>query len=170
MLTVAAATIAPPKRPGRPTKTNQKSRKYFTLHTHKNDAFALKVSEELRTSVVGFVVWNDAFFIGKMIETHFVRQKEWPDMSRPGNLTLPAASKSELELNYLYIRQWDFDDLKVTCTKNFMDMLSVDDIIDKNGTGYTFSGNVFRFEAPDDFYRQRIAELYEISGGDRWGE
>lgn len=168
MLTVASATIAPPKRPLRQAQTNQKPKRYFTLHTHKNNAFAIRVSEEHSTSVVGFVVWNDAFFMGKMIETHFVRHKEWPDTSRPGSLILPEANKLDLELNYLYIRQWDFDDLKVTCTKNFLNMISVDDIIDKKGTGYTFSGNIFNFEATDDFYRQRIAELYELSDPNSW--
>lgn len=168
MLTVAAATIAPPKRQVRPAKTKQKPKRYYTLHSHPNDTFAIKLGEDIRMSVVGFMDWDDAFFIGKMIETHFVRQKEWPDMTRPGSLTLPAAHQAD-RLHYVYIHQWDFEDLKVTCTKNFMDMISVENILKKGVTGYTFSGNVFKFEAPDDFYRQRIAELYEISDSRRGG-
>jgi len=58
---------------------------------------------------------------------------------------------------------WDFDELKLTCTKNFLDMISIDDIIKRKAQGgYVFAGNAYSFEADPDFYRQRLAEIHEL--------
>lgn len=159
MLTFASAVAAPPARPPRISKTNQKPKAFFTIHTHPNHAFTLKLADENPTSIVGFNNWDDAFFIGKMIETHFVRQREWPDTKEAGTLTLPAASAGDV-LHHVYIQKWDFDELKLVCTKNFLDLIGVEGIIKKKATGYTFDGRVYRFEADWDFYRTRLSELW----------
>jgi hypothetical protein len=114
---------------------------------------------------VGFKEWDDAIFIGKMLETYFINQREWPVTYEIGSLILPSSKDSHPDvLNHMYIQQWDFDDLKVTCTKNFLDMISVDDLIKKKSQGgYTFSGKSFRFEADLDFYRARLVELHELN-------
>jgi hypothetical protein len=158
---VVAAVAAPPAKPPRLAKTIPKPKSFFTIHTHPNHAFTLKLDEETRTSVVGFKDWDDALFIGKMIETHFVREKEWPDTKEAGELTLPNPTVDDI-LNHVYIQKWDFDDLKVTCTKNFLDLIGVDGIIKKKSGGYTFDGNVYRFQAEWDFYRERLGELWQL--------
>lgn len=160
----ASITLPPPVKPRSSFKTNQKNHKYYTLHTTKNDAFTLRISEQSRTSIVGFKEWDDAIFIGKMLETYFINQREWPVTYEIGSLILPSSKDSHPDvLNHMYIQQWDFDDLKVTCTKNFLDMISVDDLIKKKSQGgYTFSGKAFRFEADWDFYRQRLGEIHEL--------
>jgi hypothetical protein len=161
----ASLTIAPPTKPRQSRQTNQKSPKYYTLHTTKNDAFTLRISEQSRTSIVGFKEWDDAIFIGKMLETYFINQREWPVTYEIGSLILPSSKDSHPDvLNHMYIQQWDFDDLKVTCTKNFLDMISVDDLIKKKSQGgYTFSGKAYRFEADWDFYRHRLGEIHELN-------
>lgn len=156
----ASLTIAPPTKPRIRPKTNQKPKNYWTIHTHPNDAFTLKISEKVRTSIVGFKEIDDALFIGKMIETHFIRQKEWPDTKSEGTLILPNSQVGDV-LQYIYIQKWVFDDLKMTCTKNFLDMISVDSILNTKN-GYSFEGNVFKFDAPIEFYQKRFVELYNI--------
>jgi len=141
-------------------RTNQKTKTYWTLHTKPNDAFTLKISDKVRTSIVGFKEIDDAIFIGKMIETHFVRQKEWPDTRMEGSLVLPSSQVGDV-LHHIYVQKWEFNELKLTCTKNFLDMLSVESIINTKN-GYSFEGSVFKFEAPLDFYKDRLFELFSL--------
>jgi hypothetical protein len=162
---VASAVITPPKKPARLAKTTPKPQNFFTIHTQPNDAFTLKLSADTKTSVVGFKDWDDALFIGKMIETYFVREKEWPDTREEGTLTLPSSSVGDV-LRHVYIQKWDFDELKLTCTRNFLDLISVDGIIKKKLGGYTFDGNVYKFHADWDFYRTRLSELWVVNEPD----
>lgn len=162
---VASLIAAPPKKPVRLAKTIPKPQNFFTLHTRANDAFTLKLGSDTKTSVVGFKDWDDALFIGKMIETYFIREKEWPDTKEEGTLTLPTSSVGDV-LHHVYIQKWDFDELKMTCTRNFLDLISVDGIIKKKLGGYTFDGNVYKFHADWDFYRTRLSELWMVNEPD----
>jgi len=54
--------LKPPTKPRRLAATNQKPVKYYTIHSHANDAFTLKIDETTRTSMVSFRQWDDAFF------------------------------------------------------------------------------------------------------------
>lgn len=159
----AAITALPPVKSRGISKTSRGGRKYYTLHTKLNDAFTLRVNDNTKTSIVGFRDWDDAVFVGKMLETYFIDQKEWPATYDIGALILPEAQYSDI-LGYLYIQAWDFEDLKVTCTKNFLDMISINNIIKKKTSGgCTFSGNAYSFEADLDFYRHRLAEINNLS-------
>ena len=164
MKAVVASAIgfAPPKKPRRLAKTIPRPSQIYTIHTNPNHAFTLKLSEETRTSIVGFKEWDDALFIGKMIETYFVREKEWPDTKDASNLTLPVSHLEDDILRHIYIQQWDFDDIKLTCTKNFLDLIGVEGIINKKTVGYTFEGSVYRFEAPFEFYKERFNEIFQL--------
>lgn len=166
MLVTASTVAAPPVKPRRLAKTIPKPKAYFTIHTQPNDAFTLKLNDTARTSVVGFSNWDDAFFIGKMIETHFIREKEWPDTREVGSLTLPASTVPDDVLAHLYIQKWDFDELKLICTKNFLDLIGVEGIIKKKIGGYTFDGNAYHFQADWDFYRMRLKELWIVNEPD----
>ena len=166
MLITASTVIAPPNKPRRLAKTIPKPKNFFTIHTQPNDAFTLKLNDEARTSVVGFSDWDDAFFIGKMIETYFIREKEWPDTREAGSLVLPVSDVPDDVLAHLYIQKWDFDELKLICTKNFLDLIGVDGIVKKKIGGYTFDGNLYRFQADWDFYRTRLKELWIVNEPD----
>lgn len=154
------ATIsAPPRRPITKLPVNQKNRKYYTLHSNPNNAFALRLNDDIRTAIVGFRDVNDAVLIGAMIETHLIEKKEWPDTTSVGQLILPEGRLTQLV--YVFLREWEFDELKLECTKNILDMISVDEVLKKK-MSYSFEGNLFRFEAPEDFYRNRFDEIYEM--------
>ena len=85
-------------------------RKYYTIHSANNNAFTLKINEMTKTAIVGFHSSNDALFIGNMIETHYIEKKEWPDVREAGTLILPEARLKELA--YVFIKEWEFEDLK----------------------------------------------------------
>jgi len=153
-----AAISTPPARPRVSMRTNQKPRYYYTIHSNRNNAFTLKINDDLRTAVVGFREIEDAVTISSMIETHYIEKKEWPDMSQIETLILPEARLENLA--HVFIRQWEFDDLKLECTRNILDMISVDQILKKKSS-YSFSGNVFQFSAPPEFYQNRFNELFE---------
>jgi hypothetical protein len=150
------ATAAPPARPITRLPTAQRGRRYYTLHSNNNNAFSLKLNDNVRTAIVGFRELGDAVQIGAMIETHFIHLNEWPETNMPGPLVLPSSRLSEL--NHIFIRNWAADELKFECTNNFLDLISVDSL-DTN----MLNGNFITLEATDDFYRERIRQLYELA-------
>lgn len=156
-----SVTLPPPVKPVKPMKTGRRRLKHYTIHSHPNDAFTVR-SEGNLTCVVGFHKHEHAMMVGNMIETYFFHQKGLPDTFNDGPLILPKA-KAVTDLKFLFIQEWDeFDDLKMLCTKNIMNMCSVDDI-ENTKDGFSFSGRMYKFEAHPDFYRERFEELLPLN-------
>lgn len=152
--------ISPPKKPRGFVKTSRKPVYHYTLHSKPNDVFTLK-PEENRTAIVAFNKWDDAFLLGQMMESYYIQQKEFPLFKADEMLILPGPT-SKNSLTYLYLQQWNFEDLKVTCTKNVLDIITVEnlkEILD----GYSISGSVYKLEAPVDFYKIRFEELLPVN-------
>jgi len=153
---------APPFRPVKLPQTNQRPKTHYTIHSHPNDAFTMKIDEKQKTTIVGFKDIDDAILIGRMLETHYWSQKELPDMTRGGPLILPNPDAGDV-LRHLYVQKWDFNDLKLQCTRNILDLLSVE-CFKNTKNGYRFMGEVYSFEAQDfDFYRFRFEELLPVN-------
>ena len=153
-----ATIVSPPRRPPRSIQTRRGGKFYWTIHTHPNNAFSVRVNENSKTALVGFKNVDNALVIGKMIETYYMTQQEWPDTS--GQLLLPPPHDGNL--NFLFLQKWDFAQLQVECTKNFLSMVAIDNL----GTtkrGFNFDGKMLSFEAPIEFYVARLEELFEIS-------
>ena len=147
--------LAPPR--PRPT-LDRPPPALYTLHSKPNDAFTMKLSEETRTSVVVFRSFDTAKFVGQMLETNYIVNKEWPNTDvTSGKIYLPRA-RPELELSLLVVHGWDFDDLKLYCTSNILDMISVDEITSGDGN-FSFSGDRYEFSAPTEFYQDRFNEI-----------
>ena len=153
----------PPLKPRVRFKTNQKPKIHYTIHSKPNDAFTMRPNEKSQTAIIGFHKYDDAMFIGKMIESYFLRQKELPDTKEAGTLILPMSEQKVDVLNYLFIQEWKFDELKLMCTRNVLDVISVQNILNSKG-GYSFAGVVYKFEAPVDFYQERFDELFSSEG------
>jgi hypothetical protein len=151
------ATAAPPIRPRVQLPTDRTGRHYYTIHSTRNNAFTLKLNEDVRTAIVGFVKIEDAVRVGNMIETYYIEKKEWPELHGVSELILPEGRLSNL--SYIFVQQWEFDDLKINCTRNFLDFISVEKLTPR-ATKYSLNGNLYIFEAPEEFYRDRLAELY----------
>lgn len=153
--------VLTPIKPKITITTDQDNLRLYTIHSNKNRAFGIKISEKYRTSIVSFKRWDDAFFISKMIETNFISKKEWPMSEEDGTITLPMSAIHDDILRAVYIQEWDFNDLKLLCTSNFLDMISVDEIVTKKAK-HMFQGHILRFEAPIEFYQARLERFINI--------
>ena len=156
---MASITAPPPVRPPKVPPTRRGGKFYYTIHVHPNKAFTIRLNESAPTAIVGFKNPADALMIGQMIESHYIKQKEWPDIT--GQLLLPMAHREDLE--FLFLQKWDFEDLKMTCTKNYLSMVSVD-YIGTTKRGLNFEGKMMTFEAPTEFYVDCLKEMYERVG------
>jgi hypothetical protein len=115
------------------------------------------MNDDSPTAIVGFKNVDNALVIGKMIETYYMKQKEWPDTS--GKLILPAPHDGDL--TFLFLRKWDLAELQVECTKNFLSMVAIDNL-QTTKRGFNFDGKLMSFEAPNEFYAERLEELLEL--------
>jgi hypothetical protein len=111
--------------------------------------------KESKSAVVAFQRFDDAVLFGTMIETYFNYSQEWPDTDL---LMLPAPRVKELA--NIFLQKWEFDDLKLNCTINMLDMIGVEKILKARET-YTFNGDHYIFDAPLEFYQNRFNELLE---------
>jgi len=154
-----ASLLVPP--PTRPLPTRRGGKFYWTIHTHPNNVFTVWPREDKPTAVVGFKKPEHALLIGHMIERHYVINKEWPDTSN--KLILPAPRNETEDLNFLFLQRWDFNDLQEKCSKNFLNMVSVDDL-ELTKDGFNFDGKLLTFEAPVEFLVESLEEMYERPG------
>ena len=154
-----ATIAAPPRRPPRSIQTRRGGKFYWTIHTHPNNAFTVRMNDDSSTSIVGFKNVDNALVIGKMIETYYMTQQEWPDTS--GQLLLPPPHDGDL--NFLFLQKWDFGDLQVECTKNFLSMVAIDNL-QTTKRGFNFDGKMLSFEAPNEFYAERLDEIFRLEG------
>lgn len=144
-----------PRTPTRPKGFGKKPKNFYTLHTGENNVFSIKIDECEKTTVVGFKKESDAIFIGKMIETQYIHTREWPDTGTD-RLILPKSTIDIMEI--VMVHQWEFDNLRLVCISNMMDLVSVNNISDDE-SHYSFSGDLYRFEAPIEFFQERFEEL-----------
>jgi len=141
-------------------QTIQQGKKYFTIQRTPNHVFTLKAHEDARISIVGFKKWDDAFLISNMIETHYIEQNEWPTIELGQSMVFPTSRPGDV-LHHLYIQEWDFEELKLECTRNIIDFMTIERIINKKNA-YSFNGNQYTFSAPLEFYMNRFDELIEL--------
>lgn len=149
----------PPTRPHRRPPTRRGGKFYYTIHVHPNQAFAVRVNDDSLSALVGFKNPDHALFIGKMIELNYIEQQELPGTN--GQLVLPMARPGDLD--FLFIQKWDFEDLKTTCTKNFLNLLSISSIGDGR-KGFNLSGELIVLDAPREFYIDCLKEIYDRPG------
>jgi len=153
-----ALTIAPPKTPRSRVRVKPGGKFYWTIHNHPNHAFSVRMNENSQTALVSFRKADDAILVGRMIEKHYIMQKEWPETE--GQIILPSVSK-DAPLDFLFCKKWDFEELKIECTKNFLSMVTVDSL-DTGRSGLNFKGKAFSFQAPVEFYMNRLKELLTV--------
>ena len=144
--------------PVRFTGARTGSRNYWTIHADVNRAFGLKMNERTTTAIVGFRAQKDATTVGLMLETYYMMEKEWPNTMN--DFYLPAPHENA-DLFHLFFRKWDCDDLKVECTKNFLNMFIIENI-DTTKKGFKINGKMYSFEAPTEFYIKCLDDLYSV--------
>jgi hypothetical protein len=157
---MASIIVPPPVKPSGKVRTSWGGRKYFTIHVHPNMAFTIRMNEESNTAIVGFKNPDNALLTGKMIEAYYMKANEWPDTT--GRIILPQPHGGD-DLAFLFLRQWDAKELELTCTKNFLNMVSVENV-ENTKTGFNFEGQMYSFEATQEFYINGLNEMYERQG------
>jgi len=134
---------------------------FYTIHRDHNTAFTMKLSEDTRTSIVGFKTFDTAYFVGQMLETNYNNEQEWPNTDvTSGKIYMPRAPP-DMSLSLLVIHGWDYEDLKLYCTSNLLDMISVDEITSGDGN-FSFSGDRYSFDAPMEFYQDRFNQILAL--------
>jgi hypothetical protein len=151
--------ILPPITRPRPKGFGRKPNNFYTLHSAENNIFSLNIDNHDKTAVVSFKTLSDAVLISRMIEAYYLKHREWPD-TRENGIFLPQPVQTE-KLSYVFLHKWDLEDLKITCTRNILDMISVEEIVSNDDDKYSFSGNLYKFEAPVFFYRERFEEFLQ---------
>jgi hypothetical protein len=116
------------------------------------------MNENSQTALVSFRKADDAILVGRMIEKHYIMQKDWPQTE--GQIILPSVSK-DAPLDFLFCRKWDFEELKIECTKNFLNIVTIDNIVNSRN-GLNFKGKAFSFQAPVEFYMNRLEDLLTV--------
>ena len=148
-------------------KTGRTGKKYYTIHEPINKIFAVKLNgfEAMKTSVVSFNNRRDAEYMSSMIQTHHMYNSEWPifnfeDLQEDNFLRISTYNK-QLTDHIFYINEWnEIDDLKMFCVSNFMDMIDLYKM-DKKKDGFQLRGNLYKFDAPSDFYADRFKYLLD---------
>lgn len=165
---------APPKTPTvRPPKTGRTGKKYYTIHNFPNSIMAVKLydHEHLNMCVVSFSTQRDAVFVGKVIENHRAKTKEWPvfnfaDLQSDNMFRVMNYNEESFVLDgNLYVQEWrEIDDLKFYCAIHFFDLITLNRL-SPSKEGFMMKGNVFKFEADQDFYTQRLETLLDKTDG-----
>lgn len=116
------------------------------LHTIHLDSTIFTVQRN-GTSVLSFRNKSDAIHFGKMLETHYELTHEWPIVDFEQTVLYKYTSKSS-RFKYLYMKNWEEDDLRDFCIKNSLGMLDIFKFEDD----MRLVGNAFIWEAPMNFY------------------
>ena len=148
-------------RPPAPVKTKQGSRPLYTVHKSLNSVMAWD-AKTTKMAVVAFEREQDAYLMGKMIENHYERVREWPDFN---NLTfvsgLPQVNQ---ELKQLGVVQWsDFDVIRSFCALYFFDLVLIQSI----SNSFRMKGSVFSLSVPEETHVPYLNRMLLL--GD-WGE
>ncbi|NBX49310.1 hypothetical protein EBT25_05060 [bacterium] len=145
-------------RPPAVVKTNQENRKYYTLHKNVNSVMAWNANTS-KMAVVAFSRERDVKLLGHMIESHYEKQREWPDFS---SMTLVSSEPMNIEDDFsiLGVVQWsDIDKLRVFCVEHYFDLILVEQI----SNTFRIRGSVFQLSIPEKFFVPYLTKLLDQS-------
>ena len=150
-------------RPPAPVKTAHGSRPLYTLHKSLNSVMAWD-AKTTKMAVVAFERENDAQLMGKMIENHYERVREWPDFQTLTFVSgLPQVNQ---ELQQLGVVQWsDLDVLRNFCALYYFDLILIQTISNSR----RIKGSVFQLSVPETVhipYLERMLLLGDWSKTD----
>jgi CTP:phosphocholine cytidylyltransferase-like protein len=148
-------------------KTARTGKKYYTIHEAVNKVFAVKLLgfETLKTSVVSFNNREDAENMSGVLQNHHRHKREWPvfnfEAFQDDNILRVSTYDNTITNNILYVSEWnEMDDLKLFCVSNCLDLIDLYKM-NQQKDGFQLKGNVFKFDAPSDFYAERFDYLLD---------
>ncbi len=154
--------MAPPPPKVKKAKTLPRSNKYYTIHTHPNTVFGVKVDDQTPTCMVGFKNYDDAYLMGKMLETYYIKNQSLPIPETLSNFTLPTADQSVKDLKHLFLMHNDAENLLSWCMINFLDFLGVEEIVENSDNNkYSWDVSIYRTEPELELCKERFDYLFE---------
>lgn len=154
--------VPPPTKPTIRQETRQKPRKYFTIHENSNNVLAFKgLLDNDKTTVMGFVKERDAVTFGRMVERHYLTQKDWPDLVLDSSIKIYSKQDEENDLKFLHAVEWSPDDVTLFCAARYMDLMHIDGIVE-NPTGFTIRGSKLILEGSTEFYKDACDRMWNL--------
>jgi hypothetical protein len=142
-----------------------KPNKVFTIHNYKHNPFMLKheVKEDLNTTVISFKREEDALQFAQLIELHKLITKHYPTTTLEGMTSLFINTKL-LNENYipneLYLKSWDYDDLRIYCGTHLLNLFVMQSMILKDNNVYNLKGQHIILSIPIEKYIEILEEIY----------
>jgi len=162
-MVILCSIIAPPPPKIKKAKTIPRSNKYYTIHSHMNNVFGVKIKDETPSLMVGFKNYEDAFLMARMLETYYNYNENLPVPCKVNEFVLPSSEESVPELNKLTILHNDTDNLVSWCMINFLDFLGVEEVIENNETGkYSWDISIYCTEPDFEICKERFDYLYQL--------
>lgn len=138
--------------PSRPiinlSNNHYKSKK---IHIIKNNGktFTVQINKEDKqaTTILSFARKIDAIKIGSMLENHYLLTKDWPETILNPNSGLFLISNDivdNVNLMYLDISTWNFNDFNTYCMNNLIDYLYIHNITQVRNDAYSITGQLVR--------------------------
>lgn len=150
-------TVPRPPSSVRRMKIDQKSQRVYTLHSHPNNVFAWRTgNEKMKTATVVFRRHQDAVLMANMIERHVLQNKEWPGVDM-FDFQLHNGPEQNI-LQYISIRPWEFEALKVYCVEAYLDMITMTRLV-PTSKGYNMTGELIGLDVPLKYYVKRLDTL-----------
>ena len=143
----------------------------FTIHQSANNVMAVRLRdrEDIKTCVVSFSKYSDAFRIASLLEIHKEAYQEWPNFNFDDTqlndvLTLSGKKNGRDDLAELVINEWDdIESLVLYCASNFMDLMNMKQIEEKDTEGnFKLQGHIHKLEVADDFIQMRLEDILQI--------
>jgi hypothetical protein len=162
-MAILCAIIVPPPSKVKRAKTLPRSEKYYTIHSHSNNVFGVRIRDDTPTLMVGFKNYEDAHLMGRMLETYYIYNQDLPLACKINEFILPSHEESIDELKHLTILHNDVNNLLSWCMINFLDFLGVEEIIENDDTGkYTWDVSLCATEPEIELCKERFDYLYEL--------
>lgn len=143
----------------------------FTIHQSANNIMAVRLKDrhDIKTCVVSFSKYSDAFRIASLLEIHKETYQEWPNFNFDDGqlnnvLTLSGRKDGRDNLNELVINEWgDIESLILYCASNFMDLMNMKQIAEKDSDGnFKLEGHIHVLDVADDFIQDRLEDIFQI--------
>jgi hypothetical protein len=133
-----------------------KSKKIYTVHDLQHNPLTLLLksktdSDISKTTLIGFANKQNGILVSNLLEKHKNVTKEYPKFLEDERLYIKKNDIISNDLSNLYIREWELDDLKIYCLQNILDLLRIEELIEKDFS-INFKGTIFKFEAGAHIY------------------
>ena len=114
--------------------------------TNNKVPYTCRVNE--RTSLVVFAEFHQAFTIAQLLETHYVENKIWPDITRPpGRLRL----NTQIKPKHLRVKPIQVQSIFEECLKLNVSACIIEDVIEEHENLIIRSNMLDIFPSTDDF-------------------